>query len=83
MFGIRIGFRRRFQNAFKKFKRDVAKVAVYRSKKKHKKAKNIVQEINSQESNISSVATLGGSKYSDLYQLIKTPKKREVNKEYK
>ena len=39
------------------------KVAVYRSAKKHKKAKNIVQEINSQESNISSVATLSGSKY--------------------
>ena len=49
--------------------------------KKHKKAKNIVQEINSQESNISSVATLSGSKYSDVYRLMKTPKKREVNKE--
>ena len=59
------------------------KVAVYRSMKKHKKAKNIVQEINSQESNISSVATLSGSKYSDMYQLMKTPKKHEVNKEYK
>ena len=51
--------------------------------KKHKKAKSIVQEINSQESNISSVATLSGSKYLDMYQLMKTPKKREVNKEYK
>ena len=50
--------------------------------KKHKKAKNIVQEINSQESNISSVATLSGSKYLDVYWLMKTPKKREVNKEY-
>ena len=58
------------------------KVAVYRSSKKHKKAKNIVQEINPQESNISSVATLSGSKYSDMYQLMKTPKKRKVNKEY-
>ena len=51
--------------------------------KKHKKAKNIVQEINSQESNISSVATLSGSKYSDVYRLMKTPKKPKVNKEYK
>ena len=32
--------------------------------RKIKKAKNVVQEINSQESNISSVATLSGSKYS-------------------
>ena len=51
--------------------------------KKHKKAKNIVQEINSQESNISSVATLSGSKYLDVYRLMKTPKKPKVNKEYK
>ena len=51
--------------------------------KKHKKAKNIVEEINSQESNISTVATLSGSKYSDMYQLMKTPKKHEVFKEYK
>ena len=50
--------------------------------KKHKKTKNIVQEINSQESNISSVATLSGSKYLDVYQLMKTPKKCKVNKEY-
>ena len=56
---------------------------MYRSTKKHKKAKNIVQEINSQESNISSVATLSGSKYSDLYQPMKTLKKCEANKEYK
>ena len=48
---------------------------MYQSTKKHKKAKNIVQEINSQESNISSVATLSGSKYSDVYRLMKTPKK--------
>ena len=59
------------------------KVAVYRCTKKHKKAKNIVQEINSQESNISLVATLSGSKYSDVSQLMKTPKKHKVNKEYK
>ena len=52
------------------------KVAVYRSTKKHKKAKNIVEEINSQESNISSVATLSGSKYLDVYRLMKTLKKR-------
>ena len=51
--------------------------------KKHKKAKHIVEEINSQESNISSVATLSGSKYSDVYRLMKTPKKCEVYKEYK
>ena len=29
------------------------------------------------------MATLSGSKYSDVYRLMKTPKKREVNKEYK
>ena len=56
---------------------------MYRSTKKHKNAKNIVEEINSQESNISSVATLSSSKYLDVYQLMKTPKKRKVHKEYK
>ena len=56
---------------------------MYRSTKKHKKAKDIVQEINSQEANISLVATLSGSKYSDVYRLMKTLKKSEVNKEYK
>ena len=59
------------------------KVAVYRSTKKHKKAKNIVEEINSQESNISTVATLSGSKYPDMYRLMKTPKKHKVFKKYK
>ena len=59
------------------------KVAVYQSTKKHKKAKTIVEEINSQESNISLMATLSGSKYSDVYRLMKTPKKRKVYKEYK
>ena len=56
------------------------KVAVYRSTKKHRKAKSIVQEINSQESNISSVATLSGSKYSDVYRLMKTPKSTKLIK---
>ena len=72
-----------FKTPLKNLNEMLRKVAVYRSTKKHKKAKNIVQEINSQESNISSVATLSGSKYSDVYRLMKTPKKREVNKEYK
>ena len=72
-----------FKMPLKNLNEMLRKVAVYRSTKKHKKAKNIVQEINSQESNISSVATLSGSKYLDVYQLMKTPKKREVNKEYK
>ena len=72
-----------FKTPLKILNEILQKVAVYRSTKKHKKAKNVVQEINSQESNISSVATLSGSKYSDVYRLMKTPKKREVNKEYK
>ena len=72
-----------FKMPLKNLNEMLRKVAVYRSTKKHKKAKNIVQEINSQESNISSVATLSGSKYSDVYQLMKTPKKCQVNKEYK
>ena len=72
-----------FKTPLKNLNEMLQKVAVYRSTKKHKKAKNIVQEINSQESNISSVATLSGSKYSDVYQLMKTPKKPKVNKEYK
>ena len=56
---------------------------MYQSTKKHKKAKNIVEEINSQESNISLVATLSGSKYSYVYRLMKNQKKREIYKEYK
>ena len=72
-----------FKRPLKNLNEMLQKVAVYQSTKKHKKAKNIVQEINSQESNISSVATLSGSKYSDVYRLIKTPKKPKVNKEYK
>ena len=72
-----------FKTPLKNLNEMLRKVTVYRSTKKHKKAKNIAQEINSQESNISSVATLSGSKYSDVYWLMKTPKKRKVNKEYK
>ena len=72
-----------FKTPLKNLNEMLRKVAEYQSTKKHKKAKNIVQEINSQESNISSVATLSGSKYSDVYRLMKTPKKCEVNKEYK
>ena len=64
-----------FKTPLKNLNEMLRKVAVYQSTKKHKKAKNIVQQINSQESNISSVATLSGSKYSDVYQLMKTPKK--------
>ena len=63
-----------FKTPLKNLNEMLRKVAVYRSTKKHKKAKNIVQEINSQESNISWVATLSGSKYSDVYQLMKTLK---------
>ena len=72
-----------FKMPLKNLNEMLPKVAVYRSTKKHKKTKSIVQEINCQESNISSVATLSGSKYLDVYWLMKTPKKREVNKEYK
>ena len=72
-----------FKMPLKNLNEMLENVAVYRSTKKHKKAKNIVQEINSQESNISSVATLSGSKYLDVYWLMKTPKKLEVNKKYK
>ena len=72
-----------FKMPLKNFNEMLRKVAVYQSTKKLKKAKNIVEEINSQESNISSMATLSGSKYSDVYRLIKTPKRHEVYKEYK
>ena len=72
-----------FKMPLKNLNEMLRKVAVYQSTKKHKKAKNIVQEIYSQESNISSVATLSGSKYSDMYWLMETPKKGKVNKEYK
>ena len=72
-----------FKTPLKNLNEMLRKVVVYQSTKKHKKAKNIVEEINSQESNISSVATLSGSKYLDVYRLMKTPKKCKVYKEYK
>ena len=69
-----------FKMPLKNLNEMLRKVAVYQSTKKHKKGKNIVQEINFQESNISSLATLSGSKYLDMYQLMKTPKKSKVYK---
>ena len=69
-----------FKTPLKNLNEMLQKVAVYRSMKKHKRAKNIVQEINSQESNIPSVATLSGGKYSDVYWLMKTPKSAKLIK---
>ena len=69
-----------FKTPLKNLNEMLRKVTVYRSMKKHRKAKNIVQEINSQESNISSVATLSGSKYSNIRTCISWWKLRKSTK---
>ena len=57
------------------------KLAIYRSARKYDKAREMVDIINSKTKSIVEVASRSGNKYSHVYRLMKSPKKRIV-KEY-
>ena len=58
------------------------KLAIYRSNKKYKKAREIVEIINSKTKNIACTASASGNEYSHVYRLMKSPKRRILS-EYK
>ena len=56
------------------------KLAIYRSTGKYKKAREIVDIINSKTENIASTAAQSGNEYYQVYRMMKSPKKRCVTK---
>ena len=54
------------------------KLAIYRSAQKNDKAREMVDIINSKTKSIAELACRSGNKYSHVYRLMKSPKKRVV-----
>ena len=76
------------QDSFETPKKDLnnllRKLAIYRSAKKYKQAREIVDLISSKTKNIASTACSSGNEYSHVYRLMKSPKRRVMSEsEYK
>ena len=71
----------KFKTPQKDLNSALRKLAIYRSARKYDKAREMVDIIKSKTKSIAAVASESGNKYSHVYRLMKSPKKRVV-KEY-
>ena len=72
-----------FDDKFKMPQKDLkglCKLAIYCSARKYDKAREMVDIINSKMKSIAEVASRSGNKYSHVYRLMKSPKKRIIKK---
>ena len=71
----------KFETPQKALNASLHKLAIYRSACKYDKAREMVDIIKSKTKNIAALVSESGNKYSHIYRLMKSPKKRVV-KEY-
>ena len=68
----------KFKTPQKDLNSALRKLAIYRSARKLDKAREMVDIIKSRTKNIAAIASESGNKYSHVYRLMKSPKKRVV-----